>query len=149
MVRNCVRKTDHQKWDEDNMRKAIKAILNGHMGFLRASAAFEVPKSTLERRVKKLRDAVDDDTDSENDCGKKQLGHFKTVFSKEQEDDLTEHVKEMQAKLFGVTGKELRILAFELATKIISKIYLMKKLVWLAKIGWTGASALFQNASPK
>lgn len=46
------------------MRKAIKAVLNGHMGFLRASAAYEVPKSTLERRVKKARDALDDDTDS-------------------------------------------------------------------------------------
>lgn len=40
MVRNYVRKTERQKWDE--------------MGFLKAANQYDVPKSSLERYVKNV-----------------------------------------------------------------------------------------------
>lgn len=45
MVRNYVRKTERQKWDE--------------MGFLKAANQYDVPKSSLERYVKKCRNNPD------------------------------------------------------------------------------------------
>lgn len=87
MVRNYKRKTDRGIWKEDDMRRAVRAVLNETMGFLRASATYNVPKSTLERRVRKARCAEDADTDSDNDYGKKKLGRYKTVFNKEQEEE--------------------------------------------------------------
>lgn len=117
MVRNYKRKTDRGIWEEDDMRRAVRAVLNETMGFLRASATYNVPKSTLERRVRKARCAEDADTDSDNDYGKKKLGRYKTVFNKEQEEELSQYIKSMEARLFGITGKELRILAFQLAER--------------------------------
>ncbi|XP_026318149.1 uncharacterized protein LOC113228920 [Hyposmocoma kahamanoa] len=99
------------------MRRAVSAVLSDRMGFLRASAAYDVPKSTLERRVRKARNAENLDTDSDNDYGKKKLGRYRTVFTKEQENELAEYVKSMEARLFGITGKELRVLAYQLAEK--------------------------------
>ncbi|CAK1549453.1 unnamed protein product [Leptosia nina] len=117
MVRNYKRKTDRGKWNEEDMRRAVNAVLTHRMGFLLASATYDVPKSTLERRVRKARETVNADTDSDNDCGKKHLGRFKTVFSAEQENELAEYVKSMEARLFGLTGKELRIIAYQLAQR--------------------------------
>lgn len=117
MVRNYKRKTDRGKWDEEDMRRAVKAVLTNKMGFLRASATYDVPKSTLERRVRKTRDTVGDDTDSGNDCGKKNLGRFKTVFTANQEEELTQYIKSMEVRLFGITGKELRVIAYQLAQR--------------------------------
>lgn len=117
MVRNYKRKTDRGTWEEDDMRRAVRAVLSETMGFLRASATYNVPKSTLERRVRKARCAEDADTDSDNDYGKKKLGRYKTVFNKEQEEELSQYIKSMEARLFGITGKELRILAFQLAER--------------------------------
>lgn len=34
------------------MKKAIKAVRDGTMGYLKASVEFNVPKTTLKRRVK-------------------------------------------------------------------------------------------------
>lgn len=117
MVRNYKRKTDRGIWEEDDMSRAVRAVRNETMGFLRASATYNVPKSTLERRVRKARCAEDADTDSDNDYGKKKLGRYKTVFNKEQEEELSQYIKSMEARLFGITGKELRILAFQLAER--------------------------------
>lgn len=56
MVRNYTRKTDRQSWDEESMDKAIMACYNKEMGFRKAAVAFNVPQSTLERRLKKYKD---------------------------------------------------------------------------------------------
>ncbi|XP_045449069.1 uncharacterized protein LOC123657592 [Melitaea cinxia] len=116
MVRNYKRKTDRGTWEEDDMRKAVRAVLSETIGFLRASTTYNVPKSTLERRVRKAR-CAGDDADSDNDCGKKKLGRYKTVFTREQEEELSQNIKSMETRLFGITGKELRILAFQLAER--------------------------------
>lgn len=87
------------------------------MGFLRASALYNVSKSTLERRVRKARYTEKADSDSDYDYRKKKLGRYKTVFNREQEEELCKYIKSMQSRLFGITGKELWTLAFQLAEK--------------------------------
>lgn len=50
------RKTDRQSWDPDRMLRAIEAVVSGVMGTFKAAKDFGVPQTTLERRVKKVRD---------------------------------------------------------------------------------------------
>lgn len=45
------------------------------------------------------------------------MGHFKCVFTKEQEDELVAYVKDMELRLFGLSTTELRRLAYQLATR--------------------------------
>jgi hypothetical protein len=110
MVRNYVRKTNRQEWSVDAMEKAVQTVISGEMGFLRASNQFNVPKSTLERYVNKRKKTDDHIVD-------KTAGKFKNVFSTEQELELVEYLKTMESRLFGLTQKDLRSLAFELAER--------------------------------
>lgn len=52
MVRNYERTTDRGKWSEDNLRKAMDEVKNKGMSVLAASKQFNVPRKTLERRLK-------------------------------------------------------------------------------------------------
>lgn len=45
------------------------------------------------------------------------MGHFKCVFTKEQEDELVAYVKDMELRLFGLTTTDLRRLAYQLAIR--------------------------------
>lgn len=54
-MRDYKRKTARQMWDATQMQRAIEAVINGKMGLRKASANYDVPKSTLEDRVKKLK----------------------------------------------------------------------------------------------
>ncbi|GBN85265.1 hypothetical protein AVEN_142367-1 [Araneus ventricosus] len=49
------RKTDRQSWFQDSMAGAIQEVLEGNMGYRRASKAYSVPQTTLERKVKEAR----------------------------------------------------------------------------------------------
>lgn len=56
MVRNYKRKTDRQSWDEKSMECAIMACCKKDMGYRKAAVSFNVPQTTLERRVKKYKE---------------------------------------------------------------------------------------------
>ena len=45
------------------------------------------------------------------------LSHFKTIFNKKQEEEIVDHVKHLESLLLGITSKDLRKLAYELAEK--------------------------------
>ncbi|XP_072401579.1 uncharacterized protein [Diabrotica undecimpunctata] len=81
------------------------------MGYRKASANFHVPQTTLERRIKKTRELGL----SASESSRKMLGWYKSVFSKEQEEELAQHIVNMEERLFGLTLMDLRHLAFELA----------------------------------
>lgn len=49
------RTTDRQSWSEDSMKNAVKEVIEGKMGYLKASKEYGVPRSTLEARVSKVR----------------------------------------------------------------------------------------------
>lgn len=55
MVRNYVRKTARQSWDESNMQQAVLSVLNGDHGYKKAAEMYDVPKCAIERRVAKMK----------------------------------------------------------------------------------------------
>lgn len=84
------RKTQQQTWDSESMEKAIRAVRNEEMGYLKASKEFEVPRSTLKRRVKGInKEAVEN---------KKLLGSCRPTFSLEREQELVNHILEMKKR---------------------------------------------------
>ncbi|KAL4096660.1 hypothetical protein QTP88_021573 [Uroleucon formosanum] len=52
MVRNYIRKTKRHSWTEESMKNAIMVCVNKAMEYKKAALVFDVPQSTLERRVK-------------------------------------------------------------------------------------------------
>ncbi|CAG9133763.1 unnamed protein product [Plutella xylostella] len=112
MPRNYKRCTNRQSWIEEAMKKAISEVIEGRSGYRLASRQFAVPQSTLEDRVKEYR--INNDLEQ---ASKKGLGRFKTIFTDEQEDIKCQHIKDLEAQLFGLTYTDFRKLAFELAEK--------------------------------
>lgn len=54
MPRSRKRITERQNWDSKNMRIAVEEVIEKRMTFRNACIQFNVPKSTLERKVKKI-----------------------------------------------------------------------------------------------
>ncbi|XP_046397042.1 uncharacterized protein LOC124163957 [Ischnura elegans] len=72
-----------------------------------AAKNFNVPRNTLKRRVL-----------NKNQHAKeinKVLGHYRPVFNEEQEQQLVQHLLEMEVRFFGITVHDLRSLAYKLA----------------------------------
>lgn len=105
--RNYKRKTDRGKWSVQDMLEAIQKVRNNELSVRQAAEQYNVPKSTLQRRVKNRNKIV-----TENE---KYLGRFRKVFSDEQENEIVEYIFEMEKRFFGITYKELRHLAFDFA----------------------------------
>lgn len=91
------------------MEEAVKAVVNGEMGYQRASNQFNVPQTTLERYVKKRKNNPNEQTISTT------LGRYKTVFTRLQEQEIASYLRHMEERLFGLTMTECRKLAFQLA----------------------------------
>ncbi|KAJ2937188.1 hypothetical protein O0L34_g19062 [Tuta absoluta] len=112
MVRAYKRKTNRGGWDENRMRQAIKDVLEGKRGYKLASKFYEVPQTTLERKVKLARE-----NENQIQNVKVPLGPIATVFTKDEEQELVVYLKEMEARLFGLTTTELQKLAYQLAVR--------------------------------
>ncbi|KAK9695371.1 CENP-B N-terminal DNA-binding domain [Popillia japonica] len=95
-----VRKTTRQSWSEESMTGAITEVMEGRMGYLKASRAFGIPQSTLEDRAKKIRSGK-----SVEEATQKGLGRCKPVFSAALEDELASHVLTMATKVIELRGK--------------------------------------------
>lgn len=103
-----VRKTTRQSWDTEAMINALQAVKDG-MPFKTASKTFTVPVMALKRRAKgNNQDAIE---------GLKILGSKRQVFNKEQELELCEHIKDMEGRMYGLTTKDLLVLAYQLAER--------------------------------
>lgn len=130
MVRKYERKTDRGGWSPESMKNAIYACLNGEMGYKKAASSFEVPQSTLERRVKLAREQNEENNiftvtangtiynSKKNPILAQSLGPIKTVFTVEEENMLFDFLLKMEERLFGLTAYDLRILAFQWAEKL-------------------------------
>ncbi|XP_030762937.1 uncharacterized protein LOC115887611 [Sitophilus oryzae] len=81
------------------------------MGWLQASNTLKVPKSTLSRRVENKNKVLQ---------GSKvgYLGGSMPVFSKDIEGQLVDHIKTLEVRFFGLSSRDLRKLAYQLATKL-------------------------------
>jgi hypothetical protein len=91
----------------EDMDRALEAVKTGSMGYLWASKVFNVPKTTLERRVKGKNKLATGSV--------KILGNIISVLPSFLEDLLVKHILEMETALFGLTIDDVRRLAFELA----------------------------------
>ncbi|KAK9717229.1 CENP-B N-terminal DNA-binding domain [Popillia japonica] len=90
-----------QSWSTENMQRAINAVVSKHMGWLKASQTFNVPKNTLRRRVEGKNNIL---KGSETGF----LGGVLPVFSPEVESKIVEHLKTWEAPFFGLTPTDLK-----------------------------------------
>ncbi|KAK9685653.1 CENP-B N-terminal DNA-binding domain [Popillia japonica] len=93
----------HKQWDPKQMKLAVEAVKNKEMGYLKPSKVFGIPKTTIEDYVKKGA--------SVNPIGRK------PVLPKELQDDLALYCLEMDRRYYGIRGRDIRRLAFQLASK--------------------------------
>ena len=111
MVRTYKRKeTSHrQEWDENAMSLAIEEVRSGRMGYRVASHTYDVPKATLERRVKNQNKLAIGSV--------KVMGNNLKVFSDEMENELEQYILRMEEIFFGLSLLDLRRLAYDLAER--------------------------------
>lgn len=91
------------------MTQAIQDVRNKIICTKKAAMQYKVPYTTLRRRVNSNKNP--------EEASKKVLGRFRPVFTKEQEKELVEFILDMESRLFGLSTKELRHLAFQYAEK--------------------------------
>lgn len=96
-------------WDQDAMIQAIAAVKNKKMGFLKASKHFQVPRSTLENYVNHKSKDVEQLLSTK-------LGR-KPALGAEIENELVEYCKIMDQRFYGLTIRDIRQVAFQLAVK--------------------------------
>nr|XP_023018356.1 uncharacterized protein LOC111507298 [Leptinotarsa decemlineata] len=90
------------------MKNAVEAVRNHQMGYLRAAKFYNVPRATLFRYCKSVKNI--------NDIKKESLGR-NPILSLELENNLVDHVLKMERQFFGLTRRDLRSLAFQLAKR--------------------------------
>jgi hypothetical protein len=106
MVQKYKRKTERQLWNEDKMRQTIEEVRRG-LAYKTAARNFGVPLMSLKRRCKGTnRLAVN---------AVKKLGSKRLVFTKEQEKELVAHILDMERRMYGLTTKDVRSIAYQLA----------------------------------
>lgn len=108
MNRYYKRKSDRGKWSVQDMKEAVMKVRNTELSVRQAAEQYNVPKSTLQRRVAMKNKIVSED--------EKYLGRYRQVFTEIQETEIKEYILDMEQRFFGITYKELRLLAFEFAT---------------------------------
>lgn len=102
---NQSNKLIRQQWDELAMKAAIDAVRAKKMGWQLAAKTFNVPATTLRRRYVKC------------DTSKGDLGGRRTVLTHEAEEELANHIIDMETRFFGLTTKDLRRLVYEIAER--------------------------------
>ena len=89
------------------MRNAIEAVVGGSMGIIRAGKTFDVPKTTLHRRVTNKNKVIQGEL--------KGMGAIKPALPRIIELDLVKYIHQMESMLFGLTIDDVRVLAYQLA----------------------------------
>lgn len=102
MVRHYHRKSSRGSYSSEAVQRAIDATVKEGMSLKKASAVFGVPRTTLIRRLKMKKAPTS-------------LGRFSPVFSADFENELVMHVVEMQKRFYGLSLRDLRSIAYELA----------------------------------
>lgn len=134
MVRNYKRLTDRQRWTKVNLTSAMRAVNHDGVSVKRAAKEHGIPRQTLVRYLKlapqqKVRLA----------------GSYSTVFSEEEEAELVQHILKLEVSFYGVTAREVRSLAFQLAEKN-GKTHPFSKEKQLAGVDWLIG---FRKRNPK
>lgn len=89
-------------WTEQSLQSAIDAVESGSMGVNAAARQFEIPASTLRRRLK------------QNNSKKVPMGPASSL-GEEIENKLVNHIKKLQKYGFAPTRSMVRTMAFRIA----------------------------------
>lgn len=92
-------------WSEEDLKNAMEEVQNRGMKIYRASIIYNIPRKTLERRLK------------QNNCTKRPMGPSST-FTTKNEIRLSKHIKDMQSRGFPLTIDDLRTIAFKFAVQL-------------------------------
>jgi len=103
MVRTYLRKTTRASYGEDLLTSVMHKVARGELSKNQAFRQYGIPRSTLAKRMKNI---------SHRPSG---LGRFKRVFDEAHEDELCEHAIAMQRRFYGLSLRDLRSLAFQVA----------------------------------
>ena len=114
MVRNYIRKTKRESYSAKALNNALHAVRSGALSKKRASRDYGIPCATLINRLK--------NPDSQPTF----IGRFKPIFDAAFEQELVQHVLEIQVGFFGLSWHDLRSLAFEIGEKTNYSILLIK-----------------------
>ena len=95
-------------WTKESMEHALQAVQEGS-SVKAAAAAHEITRVTLLRRVR--------GTNKVATGAIQLLGSVQPVFSEDMENELAQHLLDMETRLFGLSTRDVRSLAFQLATK--------------------------------
>lgn len=134
MVRNYKTKTNRINIDEDNFKRAITAVINGQLSERRAAIVYNIKRGTLQSRIRKLRTkynpeelkrkfADDSGQESEEDSAVYSSKYtVAQVFSKAHENELVKYIKTCSNMNYGLTYKNIRVLAYDYASLLKLKI---------------------------
>ena len=112
------------KWSEEDMKRAVAAVIVNGNSNVQASKKFGIPMETLRRKVLIAR----------RDGGvEKRLGR-PTVMSAEDENQLSAVIIHMESQLYGLSPIEVRRVVYQYCAKNIPN-NLTKRLKWPAGIG--------------
>lgn len=127
MVYSYKRTSNRGAWNDADMERAIQAVRNGEMGWLKASKSFNVPTATLRRRaLGKNKFAVNTD---------KHFGSFQSTLNRDLEIAIVNHMLDLESRFFGMTTTDVRQLAYEVAEKMKIK-HRFNKETKMAGKGW-------------
>lgn len=127
MPRTYIKKTDRVSINENIMNSAIRECLAGRLKVKEAARQYGLKRTTLQSRIikrKRLLDEVprnyDDSGNESEDDGPKYNSKYtaKQVFTKEQELELSAYIKNSSNLHYGLSYKQIRILAFEFAKSL-------------------------------
>nr|XP_026484877.1 uncharacterized protein LOC113392594 [Vanessa tameamea] len=102
------KKRKYYSWNETSMKLAIESLRKKTIGLNEASRIYGVPKATLKRRL---------DGKNQKAVEEVQIVGSEGDLPVALETELRDHIVEMENSLFGITPKDVRELAFQLAEK--------------------------------
>jgi transposase len=105
------KKSGRGSWRVEDMKKAMESVLVAKMSVREAADRFNLPKSSLQDRISKIRKG------SEVHVPPK-LGRFERTFTVEYEEELANHIKSLDDRLMPLTRQEFLKLAFSLAEEL-------------------------------
>ena len=101
-------KGQYGKWSAEELHLAVAAYLNGDHGLNECARIYNVPKPTIKRHA---------ENKNKNAIGDIKIFGRSKVFTNEVELELEQHILKLEEMMFGLTMKDVRKLAFQLAER--------------------------------
>lgn len=103
MPTKYIRKSNRKAWNNQQLEQAIEAV-NAGTSVKAAASNYTVPRTTLLRHLA-----------SPNISPR--LGPLASVFNHQQEEELVQHLLDLEKRFYGITMTDVRKLAYDLAEK--------------------------------